>query len=79
MLDGVPEERRGLYEELFNVEEIIERLVPLYDKYYTEKELWSIVEFYESPAGKKALEVTPEIMKESIGVSLEYFKEKAAP
>ncbi|MCK5082201.1 MAG: DUF2059 domain-containing protein, partial [Candidatus Omnitrophica bacterium] len=73
VLNGVPEEQRGLYAKLFNVDEIIERLVPLYDKYYTEKELWDIVEFYESPAGKKILEVTPEIMKESIGLSLKYF------
>jgi hypothetical protein len=79
VIDGIPEEQRDVYERLFNVDEIIERLIPLYDKYYTEKELWDIVEFYDSPAGKKALEVTPKIMKESIGVSLEYFKEKMTP
>lgn len=79
VLDDVPEEQRGFYKKLFNTDEIIERLVPLYDKYYTEKELWDIIEFYESPSGKKNLEVTPEIMKESIGVSLKYFEEKMAP
>ena len=79
VMEGVPEEQKDFYKELFNVDEIVERLVPLYDKYYTEKELWDIVQFYESPAGQKALEVTPKIMKETIGVSLEYFKEKATP
>ena len=79
VVDGVPEEQKDHYRELFNAEEIIERLIPLYDKYYTEEELWDIIQFYESPAGKKAIEATPKIMKESIGVSLEYFKEKTTP
>lgn len=79
VVDNIPEEQKDQYRELFNVDEIIERLIPLYDKYYTEKELWDIVKFYESPAGQKALDVTPKIMKESVGVSLEYFKEKMTP
>ena len=79
VMNNVPEEQKDFYRGLFNVDEIIERLIPLYDKHYTEKELWDIVQFYESPAGQKALEVTPKIMKESIGVSLEYFKEKTTP
>jgi len=75
----VPEEQREGYQELFNVNEIIERLIPVYDKFYSEEDLTEIVRFYESPAGQKMMEVTPEIMKESVGVSIEYFQEKTAP
>ena len=75
----VPEEQRWEYEELFNVDEIIERLIPVYDKHYSEEELREIIQFYESPVGQKIFKVTPQIMKESIGVSVQYFQEKALP
>lgn len=74
-----PEEDRGKFEELFNVDEIIERLVPVYDKYYAEDDLREIIRFYESPAGQKVLEATPHIMRESLRVSVEYLQKKAAP
>ena len=75
----VPEENKAQYEQLFNIDEIIERLIPLYDKYYSEADLQGVIAFYESPSGKKTLEVTPEIMKESVGVLVDYVKEKSAP
>lgn len=78
VIEGVPDDQKDYYEKLFDVDEIIEQLIPLYDKHYTEKELYEIIEFYEGPVGQKLLEVTPKIMKESIGVSVEYFKEKSA-
>ncbi len=78
VLEGVPDEEKDVYKKVFNINEIIERLVPLYDKYYTEEELLEIIKFYESPAGKKALEATPQIMQESVGVSLKYFEDKMA-
>ncbi|MBN1869123.1 MAG: DUF2059 domain-containing protein [Candidatus Omnitrophica bacterium] len=76
VISGVPEEQKDYYKNIFNVDEIIERLIPLYDKYYNEQELWDMIRFYESPAGKKILEVTPKIMEESVGVSVEYIKQK---
>ena len=75
----VPEENKAQYEQLFNIDEIIERLIPLYDKYYSEADLKGAIAFYESPIGKKILEVTPEIMKESVGILVNYVKEKSAP
>jgi hypothetical protein len=73
------EEKRVKFKELFNVHEIIERLVPLYDKYYGEEDLREIIRFYESPAGRKILEVTPQIMKESVEVSIQYLQGKVSP
>ena len=79
VIEGVPEEEKAHYKQLFNIEEIIERLIPLYDKYYSYAELQGIIAFYESPAGQKALEATPEIMKESVGILVKYVEEKAKP
>ncbi|HQP10768.1 MAG TPA: DUF2059 domain-containing protein, partial [Candidatus Omnitrophota bacterium] len=76
VLGRIPEAQRASYAQIFNIEEIIERLIPLYDKHYSESDLQSIIDFYESPAGKKVMEVTPEIMKESVGVLVGYVQEK---
>ena len=45
--------------------------VPLYDKYFTEKELADLVAFYRTPTGKKSLQVMPELFAESIRLSNE--------
>ena len=71
-----PEERQSELKELLNVNEIVGTLVPIYNKYYSEYELIELVRFYQSPAGKKVLEVTPKIMKEAMEKSIQYFKEK---
>jgi len=78
-IDQAPEEQREKYEELFNVSEIIERLIPIYSKYYSKVDLINMIQFYESPTGVKVLESTPEIMKETVGVSIKYIKENMAP
>ena len=78
-IDQAPEEQREKYKELFNVSEIIELLIPIYNKYYSQVDLINMIQFYESPTGIKVIESTPEIMKEVVGASIEYIKDKAAP
>jgi hypothetical protein len=36
----------------------------IYDKYFEEKDIDALIEFYQSPAGQKLLLVTPDIQKE---------------
>jgi len=43
-----------------------EMLTPIYQKYLTQKELEDVLAFYESPAGKKISDVTPNITKEAV-------------
>lgn len=47
--------------------------VPIYSKYFTIEEVQAIIDFYESPAGKKMLESTPAIMSESMGQMMNMF------
>src|SRR3989338_1765579 len=74
-----PLERRPDFEALFDIDEIIKQLIPIYDKYYTQEELKAMIDFYRSAPGKKLVEATPQIMKEALQVSVEYFQQKAAP
>lgn len=57
-------------EELLNdvVNQMTEMLTPIYQKYLTQKELENVLAFYESPAGKKISDVTPNITKEAVQV-----------
>ena len=62
--------------KVLNVDEVIDNIVPLYDKYFTQEELESYIAFYSSAEGQKFLKALPQIMKESIDVNIEYFKAK---
>lgn len=76
-IDQAPEEQKEKYEKLFNVNEIIELLIPIYSKYYSKIDLINMIQFYASPTGVRVLESTPEIMKETVDASIQYFKEKS--
>ena len=58
------------------VDEIIERLIPIYDRNFTSEDLKAFIAFYESDAGKKLISTVPEMMKESVQESIKYMKEK---
>ena len=75
-LAKIPEEKRSQVKELFNLDEITEKLIPLYDKYFNENDLKALVEFYKSPVGQKYMDATPAMTKEIIDVTVNYFKEK---
>ena len=61
---------------LFQTGEIIERLIPVYDKNFSEQELGELIKFYQSPVGQKTLEATPKIMSEALDITVKYFEEK---
>ena len=48
------------------VEELVDAIVPIYQKHLTKKDLAAITEFYSSPAGQKILTEMPAIMSESM-------------
>ena len=64
------------FKDNVRVDEILEQLMPLYDKYFTEDELKAFIAFYSSPEGKKLLETIPVLMQESVDISAEYFEQK---
>lgn len=49
-----------------NAKKFVEDLIyPLYDKFYTEKELSDLVTFYKTPTGQKLIDSTPKLVEES--------------
>lgn len=65
----VPDEVWTQFEKSFldaSQEELLEMLVPIYQKHISLPDLKAIIAFYQSPAGKRYSEKTPLIMQESM-------------
>ena len=46
--------------------------ISIYEKHFTTDEIRALIQFYESPVGKKLLAVMPAIMQDSINASAEW-------
>ncbi|WP_278550980.1 DUF2059 domain-containing protein [Elizabethkingia bruuniana] len=55
-----------LKKETANTNDFEELLIPIYSKYYTEKELDDIIAFYKTSTGQKVIKVMPDMAKESM-------------
>jgi hypothetical protein len=78
IIDKAPAESREELKGVLKSDEIIERLVPIYGKYYTDDDLKELINFYKSPVGSKHLQLTPKILEESLNAAIVYFQEKVA-
>lgn len=56
----------------FNVDQLVDLLVPVYQKQFTEEDVKAFLAFYQSPAGKKLIEKQPEIMQESMMIGQQW-------
>ncbi|HKW56360.1 MAG TPA: DUF2059 domain-containing protein [Candidatus Acidoferrum sp.] len=73
LLATVPENEKGQafvaafvdsYQKKFDVDQLTEQLVALYDKYYTDDEIKGMLQFYGSPIGQKVAAEGPKINRE---------------
>ena|SRR5687768_2889316 len=64
----VPEEYWKRAEAKFDMAELIQLIIPVYDKYYTTEDLKALNAFYESPVGQKVLSTLPQITQESMRI-----------
>lgn len=54
--------------KLVNYNSLIKKLVPVYTKHFSEKEIDDLIIFYSSDVGKKTVEKTPLILQESMEI-----------
>ena len=76
LLKDVDPSQRDELRKIFKIEEILDALVPVYDKYYNEDELAQIVSFHQSSVGQKVLKVTPDLINEALETIVQYFQTK---
>jgi hypothetical protein len=48
-----------------DLEELLNLVVPIYDKYLSDEDIKGLIEFYSTPLGQKALTVVPKVMAEA--------------
>ena len=67
-------------QELFSEDAIrlfTKKLTPVYFKYFTEKDLKALIDFYESRVGQKYAEYNPLVVQESMQIGQEWGEEMA--
>jgi hypothetical protein len=62
--------------DAFSVDEMIDALIPIYQKHLSKSDIDGILAFYASPAGQRLLKETPAIMAESMEVGGELGRKK---
>jgi len=70
-----PDEAQKIRDRV-KVDEIIDRLIPIYDRNFTVDDLRAFIDFYQSPQGHKLITTIPVLMKESVQESVKYMEEK---
>jgi hypothetical protein len=55
-----------------SLDDLVDMLVPVYSKHLTLDDLQKIIDFYQTPAGKKYAEKTPLIMQESMQIGQQW-------
>jgi hypothetical protein len=67
-----PETFWTLFRSRMNVNTFVDLFVPIYDRYFSHEDIKELIRFYETPIGKKMLDVTPLITKESFAIGQEW-------
>jgi len=70
-----PDEAKTIRQRV-KIDEIIDRLLPIYDRNFSSDDLKAFISFYGSADGQKLIKTIPELMKESVGESIKYMQEK---
>ena len=60
------------YEKQVDVQGLVDKMIPLYDKYYSLEDLKAVNAFYQTPSGQRVLAATPLIMHEAMQVGQDW-------
>lgn len=58
---------------MFSDGDFMDEMNAIYAKYFSHEDIRQMIAFYETPAGRKAIEVMPELMSESMQVTMRWF------
>jgi len=68
----VPDEFWDSFVKEVRSDELVDLVVPIYDKYYTRNEIRDLTRFYQSPVGQKTIKVLPKLSAEAIDAGQEW-------
>jgi hypothetical protein len=61
-----------MFREKLDMESFVEMFIAVYDKCLTHDEIKGLIQFYESPVGRRLVEITPQISQESFRIGQEW-------
>ncbi len=63
---------------VYNVDQMIADMIPIYQRHFTRDAIKSLTEFYGTPSGQRMLAVQPVIMKEYMPIVMKHVQESTA-
>ena len=72
----VPEAFWTKFQQRMNTREMLDLIIPVYDKYYTLDDLKAVNAFYQTPVGQKVLSTLPQVMQETMKIGQEWGEKK---
>ena len=73
----VPDKFWADFMKVVHTDELVDLIVPVYDRNLTQGDVTELIHFYETPTGKKFVSVLPKITQESMGVGEKWGRELA--
>ncbi|MEO8215813.1 MAG: DUF2059 domain-containing protein [Acidobacteriota bacterium] len=84
MLDGMASSAPGVSTEVWdrfkkklNPDELVDLMIPVYDKYYTQSDVDGMVDFYKTPLGQKVIATLPGLSSDSMQIGRQWGEAKA--
>jgi hypothetical protein len=65
MVPDVPSAFWTTFKSMLDLDSFVNLLIPIYDRHFSHDDIRGLIQFYESPIGRKLLSVTPQITRES--------------
>lgn len=72
MLPDIPEKFWTDVKKSVSADELINLVVPIYDKHFTHEDIKALIDFYNTPVGKKFTKALPQVTQESMTVGQEW-------
>jgi hypothetical protein len=72
MVPDVPQAFWSTFRTRLDLESFSNLLIPIYDRNFSHDDIKGLIQFYESPIGRKLLEATPQITRESYAAGQEW-------
>lgn len=75
---SVPSEFWDAFMDKIDMKELAALVIPVYDRYFTEEEIKSLITFYQSPLGQKIVQAMPLVTQETMDIGQKWGQQLAA-
>ena len=74
---SVPADAWERMKKKMKAEDLVEQMIPVYDKYYTQEDIDGMIAFYRTPLGQKVVRTLPDVSREGFEIGQAWGNRKA--